>query len=64
VDELRTRVAFARSLVDALTEIEGVVAVVLGVSYAHRTQHAYSYLDLGVYYTEAAPFSLEEIRVV
>jgi len=47
-----------------LTEIEGVVAVVLSVSYARRTQHAYSDLDLGVYYTEAAPFSIEEIRVV
>jgi len=36
----------------------------LGVSYAHGTQHVYSDLDLGVYYTEAASFSIEDIRVV
>jgi predicted nucleotidyltransferase len=53
-----------RSAVAALAALEGVVAVVLGGSYARGTHHANSDLDLGVYYSESAPFSVEEIRRV
>ena len=48
--------------VAALASLEGVVAVVLGGSYARGTQHANSDLDLGVYYSESAPFAIEEIE--
>jgi hypothetical protein len=50
--------------VEALSSLAGVVAVVLGGSYARGTHHANSDLDLGVYYSESAPFSVEEIRGV
>jgi predicted nucleotidyltransferase len=51
-----------RNAVEALASLDGVVAVVLGGSYARGTHHANSDLDLGVYYSESAPFSIEEIR--
>ena len=41
-----------------------VAAIVLGGSYARGTHHANSDLDLGIYYSEAAPFAIEEIRQV
>ncbi|HKA52767.1 MAG TPA: nucleotidyltransferase domain-containing protein [Candidatus Binatia bacterium] len=53
-----------RSAVAALAALEGVVAVVLGGSYARGTYQANSDLDLGVYYSESAPFSVAEIRRV
>jgi predicted nucleotidyltransferase len=49
-------------LVVALSQIPGIVAVVLGGSYARGTQRETSDLDLGLYYMEAAPFSLAEIK--
>ena len=51
-------------IVAILTELEGVIAVVLGGSYARGTHHAHSDLDLGVYYSDSAPFSVEAIRRV
>jgi predicted nucleotidyltransferase len=53
-----------RNAVDALAALDGVVAVVLGGSYARETHHANSDLDLGVYYAESSPFSIEGIRSV
>src|SRR5262245_32194367 len=53
-----------RSAVEALASLEDVVAVVLGGSYARGTHNANSDLDLGVYYSESAPFLIEEIRRV
>lgn len=50
-----------RSAVEALASLDGIVAVVLGGSYARGAQHANSDLDLGVYYFESAPFSIEAI---
>ncbi len=52
------------TLVDRLSEIEGVVAVVLGGSYASGTFHEASDMDVGLYYEESAPFSIEDIRTV
>jgi hypothetical protein len=51
-------------LVDELRLIDGVVAVVLGGSYAAGTAHQASDLDIGLYYSEARPFSIAAIRRV
>ena len=45
-----------------LSQVPGMVAVVLGGSYARGTQHRGSDLDLGLYYAEAEPFSITDIR--
>lgn len=50
--------------VDELIAVEGVVAVVLGGSYARGTHHERSDLDVGVYYSEVSPFSIEAVRRV
>ena len=49
-------------LVDQLSRVDGVVAIVLGGSYASGTQHATSDMDIGLYYREARPFSIADIR--
>ena len=51
-----------QKLVDQLSNVNGIVAIVLGGSYASGTQHAASDLDIGLYYFEAAPFSIDDIR--
>lgn len=50
------------ALVSQLSVIEGVEAIVLGGSYASGTFHDASDMDIGLYYFEAAPFAIEEIR--
>lgn len=47
-----------------LSEIGGVLAVVLGGSYARGVAQPGSDIDLGVLYSEKAPFSIEEIRAL
>jgi predicted nucleotidyltransferase len=49
-------------LVDRLSEVTGMAAIVLGGSYASETQHETSDLDIGLYYFEANPFSVADIR--
>ncbi len=56
--------ALLNQLVARLSPIRGLSAIVLGGSYASGTHHAASDLDIGLYYNEASPFSLEEIRAV
>jgi hypothetical protein len=51
-------------LVDRLSSVPGVEAVVLGGSFARGTQRAGSDVDLGLYYRPEAPFAIEEIRRV
>ena len=51
-------------LVGQLSGISGMAAVVLGGSYASGTQHDTSDLDVGLYYREAKPFSIADIRRV
>jgi predicted nucleotidyltransferase len=51
-------------LVENLSKITGVLAVVLGGSYASGTHHAKSDMDIGIYYCEAEPFSIAEIRSI
>lgn len=54
----------ADDLVRALARIDGVVAVVLGGSFARGTARQGSDIDLGVYYYEGRPFSLEAVRAL
>jgi len=51
-------------LVDQLSRVSNVSAIVLGGSYASGTQHEASDMDLGLYYSEASPFSIANIRRV
>ena len=55
-----------RELVSSLTkrlgEVSGIKAVVLGGSYARGRAQLESDIDLGLLYSEAAPFSVERIR--
>lgn len=52
------------ALVEELRSVAGIVAVVLGGSYAGHTHHATSDLDVGLYYRESRPFAIETIRAV
>ncbi len=49
-------------LVGQLSVTTGMAAIVLGGSYASGTQHETSDLDIGLYYFEAKPFSIADIR--
>jgi len=49
-------------VVNHLSDIIGMAAVVLGGSYASGTQRETSDLDIGLYYYENKPFSIDEIR--
>ena len=51
-------------LVAALADVDGVVAIVLGGSYASGDHHADSDLDVGLYYAEAHPFAVDAIRAI
>lgn len=55
-----------RELVATLSKqlgtIRGITAVVLGGSYARGRARQGSDIDLGIYYSEAAPFSIQSIR--
>jgi predicted nucleotidyltransferase len=50
------------SLVKRLQAIRGIQAVVLGGSYARGRAQPGSDIDLGIFYSEAAPFSIQSIR--
>jgi tetratricopeptide (TPR) repeat protein len=47
-----------------LSRVPGVLALVLGGSYARGSQHAASDLDVGLYYRQAQPFAIEAIREI
>jgi len=49
-------------LVDQLSKTTGVSAIVLGGSYASGTHHETSDIDIGLYYSEAKPFSIADIQ--
>src|SRR5512139_1982541 len=51
-------------LVEKLSSVDGMAAIVLGGSYASGTQHEKSDIDLGLYYYEARSFSIDRIRVI
>jgi hypothetical protein len=58
------KLALLEALTRQLAATAGVKAVVLGGSYARGRQNAASDLDIGVYYSDAAPFSIEDIRQI
>lgn len=49
-------------LVERLSNINGVSAIVLGGSYASGMNHDASDMDVGLYYSPSAPFSIADIR--
>jgi hypothetical protein len=51
-------------IVETLRSVPNVVAVVLGGSYARGLARTDSDMDVGIYYREATPFSVDEIRSV
>lgn len=53
---------FLEQLVGSLSKVPSVAAIVLGGSYASGMQHSASDLDIGLYYFEAGPFSVDEIK--
>lgn len=55
---------FLTDLVAHLSRVPGMVAVVLGGSYARGMQHSASDLDIGLYYREGLPFDVDAIREI
>jgi tRNA nucleotidyltransferase (CCA-adding enzyme) len=51
-----------KTITQQLSEIPGIVAIVLGGSYARGTARPDSDLDIGVYYSEQSPPEIEAIR--
>ena len=49
-------------LVNELSKVPGMAAIVLGGSYAAGAQQAGSDLDIGLYYFDSQPFLIEDIR--
>jgi len=49
---------------EALQNVSGIVAIVLGGSYARGLARPDSDIDIGIYYREASPFSVDKIRLV
>jgi hypothetical protein len=56
------KLALLEALTGQLSVTPGVKAVVLGGSYARGRQHPASDLDIGVYYSDSAPFAIDDIR--
>lgn len=54
--------AMLKEAVETLSAVDGIVAIVLGGSYARGTQHAQSDIDIGIYYRESSPFVIDAIR--
>lgn len=52
------------SVVEQLSQVMGIVGVVLGGSYASGSAHEGSDLDIGLYYEEGSPFSIVDIRQI
>lgn len=61
---LGDKTPLVRDLVARLSQIPGMAGVALGGSYASGTAHPDSDIDLGLYYWEAAPFSVDAVREV
>ena len=53
-----------RDLTVQLAQVDGIVAIVLGGSYASGDHHAGSDLDVGLYYAEARPFAVDAVRAI
>ncbi len=55
---------FINRFVEDLCKIENIQAIVMGGSHATGRANKNSDIDLGIYYREEAPFSIEDIRTV
>jgi Domain of unknown function (DUF4037)/Nucleotidyltransferase domain len=56
--------AFLQNIVDELKDVEGLLAIVLGGSWASGTQRQDSDIDLGLYYSESAPLDVAHIKKI
>lgn len=56
------RRALVGQIADALATVEGISAIALGGSWARGTAGEASDIDLGIYYREAAPFRIGDVR--
>jgi predicted nucleotidyltransferase len=54
--------AFVSEMVDALTKIKGVEAIVLGGSHARGVAIADSDVDLGIYYSDKSSPLIDEMQ--
>ncbi len=52
------------SIVEELKKIPNISAIVIGGSHATGTNRPDSDIDLGLYYKEAHPFSIESIKIL
>ena len=57
-------IAFLQGIVDPLTEVDGLQAIVLGGSWASNTQRPDSDIDLGLYYREENPLDIDHVRKI
>lgn len=57
-------VAFAQTIADRLIEVDGVIAVSLGGSWARGTADAGSDHDIGIYYDAGRPPALDSLRAL
>ena len=58
------KVRMLTEIADRLLHVPNIVAVVLGGSYARGLAGPGSDLDVGLYYREASPFSIDQVRSV
>jgi len=58
------KIRMLNQVAGALRDVPGVVAIVLGGSYASGMARSDSDLDIGLYYREASPFSINHVRSV
>ncbi len=56
--------AFLQEIVDALIEVDGLQAIVLGGSWASGTQRPDSDIDLGLYYSAGSPLDIDHVRKI
>jgi predicted nucleotidyltransferase len=56
--------ALLESLAGSLSKVPHMQAIVLGRSFASGTQHSTSDLDIGLYYLDAEPFSVDAVRAI
>ena len=59
-----TKRILLEGLVNQLSKVPGMAAIVLGGSYAAGAEHADSDLDIGLYYSNSQRFSIEDIRSI
>jgi hypothetical protein len=53
-----------KDITTELEQVEGVMAIVLGGSYAMGTATESSDLDIGIYYYENNPFDIEKVKII